>query len=114
MSYAWASFDVNVPVTVLPDDAGYISHCPLLDVYSQGSTQDEALENIVEALELFIESCYSRGCLDEVLKDCGFALESSPGSQRSPRLGEDEHAVRIPLSLVADAKNKEHRQANAR
>ena len=50
----------------------YGSYCPALDLYSQGSTLKEAKENIIEATELFIESCIERGTLLEVLRGCGF------------------------------------------
>jgi predicted RNase H-like HicB family nuclease len=35
---------------------GYVSLCPELDVASQGSTIEEARENLREALELFFET----------------------------------------------------------
>ena len=112
MSHARVSFDVSVPVQVRPDDVGYISHCPVLDVYSQGPTQEEAIRNIVEAVQLFIESCFSRGCLDQVLKDCGFVWQGPLESPPEPI--EDANIISVPLALVADAENKKHRQANAR
>lgn len=38
------------------EDDGYVSHCPELDVASQGRTIEEARNNLREALELFFES----------------------------------------------------------
>ena len=35
---------------------GYVSLCPELDIASQGTTIEEARQNLVEALELFFES----------------------------------------------------------
>jgi predicted RNase H-like HicB family nuclease len=35
---------------------GYVALCPELDVASQGDTLDEARQNLVEALELFLET----------------------------------------------------------
>jgi len=35
---------------------GYVSLCPELDIASQGSTIEEARENLREALELFFET----------------------------------------------------------
>jgi len=46
-------------VVLEPDleDGGYISHCPALPgCYSQGNTKEEALANIREAIEAYIES----------------------------------------------------------
>lgn len=37
------------------EDDGYVSLCPELDIASQGLTQAEAKENLVEAIELFLE-----------------------------------------------------------
>ncbi len=34
----------------------YVSHCPELDIASQGDTVEEARTNLIEALELFFEA----------------------------------------------------------
>jgi predicted RNase H-like HicB family nuclease len=39
-----------------PEDGGYVSLCPELDIASQGDTVDEALANLKEALEGFFEA----------------------------------------------------------
>ena len=78
--------------------AYYISVCPPLDVYSQGETEEIALANLAEALRLFIESCFERGTLEEVLKGCGFAPDGN-----NPEVAEGERVVRVPLPLVAQA-----------
>ena len=59
------------------EGAYYISVCPPLDVFSQGETEEAALANLAEALQLFVESCYERGTLEGVLKDCGFVPETT-------------------------------------
>jgi predicted RNase H-like HicB family nuclease len=38
------------------EDDGYVALCPELDIASQGSTIEQASENLREALELFFES----------------------------------------------------------
>lgn len=38
---------------------GYVSLCPELDIASQGSTVEEARDNLREALELFFETASS-------------------------------------------------------
>ena len=50
----------------------YVSHCLELDLYSQGDTLKEAKANIIEATQLFIESCFERNTLHDVLLECGF------------------------------------------
>lgn len=69
---------MKVPILVEKDEPGYISRCPPLDVCSQGETKKQARENLIEAMQLFIESCFERGTLDSVLKDCGLVPSISP------------------------------------
>ena len=69
---------VDVQCRVKKDEVGYIAHCPSLDVSSQGGTEEKALENLAEALQLFLESCRERGTLNDVLADCGFEEEVVP------------------------------------
>ena len=66
--------------------------------YSQGDTEETALGNLAKALHLFIESCFERGTLEEVLKDCGFRPDSSDFEP-----AEGQRMVRVPLPLVAQA-----------
>ena len=90
--------EFTVPAEVREDGAHFIAVCPPLDVFSQGDTEQSALVNLAEALQLFVESCYERGTLEQVLKDCGFKPDgNSGGFQESGRM------VRVPLPLVAQA-----------
>ena len=38
------------------EDDGYVAICPELDVASQGGTVEEARDNLVEAIELLLET----------------------------------------------------------
>lgn len=38
------------------EDDGYVALCPELDVASQGDTIEEARRNLLEAVELFLET----------------------------------------------------------
>lgn len=38
------------------EGGGYVSHCPALNIASQGETVEEARGNLQEALELFLET----------------------------------------------------------
>lgn len=81
-----------MPIEVRPDEVGYVAGCPSLDVFSQGTTEREAVENLNEALHLFVLSCFERGTLLQVLKDCGF----EPVRGRSASV-ESSLRVEIPL-----------------
>ena len=41
------------------EEDGYVSLCPELDIASQGLTIEEAKQNLVEAIELFLEAADS-------------------------------------------------------
>lgn len=92
-------FTLPAEVREAGDGGGYyVSVCPPLDVLSQGETEEAALANLVEALQLFVQSCFERGTLEAVLKDCGFV----PG-RNIREVAEGERVVRVPLPLVAQA-----------
>jgi predicted RNase H-like HicB family nuclease len=46
----------TVTADLIPEDeGGYTVYCPELDIYTQGETEDECLENLREAASLHIE-----------------------------------------------------------
>ena len=47
---------IELTAVIEKEDNVYISHCPELDIASQGKTQEEAKSNLIEALELFYET----------------------------------------------------------
>ena len=90
-------FEFKLPAKISKKGYWFISSCPLLDVYSQGKSKKEALANLEDALKLFIESCYERGVLAQVLKEGGFntiqKLEELPDH--------NQEYVNVPLSLLS-------------
>ncbi len=46
----------SLTAIVEPEGDGYVALCPELDVASQGSSVNEARDNLTEALELFFET----------------------------------------------------------
>ncbi len=89
-------FHMRAPACMKEEGEWIIASCPPLDVHSQGSTEEEALANLSEALRFFIESCVRRGTLDQVLKNAGFELEHD-GTQDE----DHDHIVDVPISLLA-------------
>jgi predicted RNase H-like HicB family nuclease len=47
---------LRLTTVVERDGDGFVSLCPELDISSQGDTIEEARQNLVEALELFLEA----------------------------------------------------------
>ena len=62
----------------------WVAVCQPFDVWSQGKTKKESLENLKEALSMFLVSCFERGTLGEVLKDCG--VSPSIGARAKARV----------------------------
>lgn len=88
-------FQMKVPATVHRDGDVFIASCELLDVHSQGRTEKDALDNLIEALQLFVETCYEEGTLMQVLREQGLV----PGGRDEQFSG--EHMVEVPLGLIA-------------
>lgn len=78
------------------EDGYHVASFPALDVASQGRTKDEAQRNLIEATQLFLESCFARGTLDEVFKARGFV--PFHGGAHEPERGEH---LTVPFDLVA-------------
>lgn len=97
--------EFKLPADIKKKGRVFVSQCPLLDVYSQGNSRSEALDNLREAVKLFIESCFQRGTLEQVLRDSGFEAAASVDSV--PR--RKQEYVNVPLSLIASKRHAEVR-----
>ncbi len=96
-------FKMSVLAHVKVEDGTYISHCPALEVYSQGATEQGAISNLVEALQLFLESCYERGTFEQVLRECNFRPSESLFA--IPHEKADGLIVDVPLPLLIQQNN---------
>lgn len=103
-------FNARVPIKVTKKRKWYLASCPILDVHSQGETEAKARKNLAEALSLFFISCFERGTLDSVLKECGFkALHPSiPPKKKPPIAREDYIKVPIPFLVEQDGRTACH------
>ncbi len=61
---------MELPVCITEEDNGYVVVCPLFHVASQGDTKDEALANIIEALELFLSDEDVQKEYQDLIKQC--------------------------------------------
>ncbi|CCQ90785.1 hypothetical protein NITGR_380026 [Nitrospina gracilis 3/211] len=97
------SFHLKLPIRVQKKETHFVAGSPVLDVWSQGENQDKAIQNAQEAIGLFLESCFDRGTLGDVLKGCGF-ISFSKGTlllrEDAPSNPEDFEAdIEIPLAI---------------
>src|SRR5713101_5741624 len=91
--------EFRLPARIRKKGKWFVSSCPPLDVHSQGHTKEEARRNLVDALVFFLESCFERGTLEEVLREAGFVPASSPTPARG-RAGKREESVTVPLAFM--------------
>jgi len=75
----------------------WVAYCEGLDLSSFGATQDEALAAVQQAIRLFIESCISRGTLEQALSELGWACQTPDG-----RLA-DCRTQRLPPPFMIEA-----------
>ena len=96
------TFQVKLPIIIKRDDAidGYVAECPVLDVCSQGVNKKDTEKNIREAISLFLMSCFERGTLNDVLKDCGFhPLKKAPRKTAKPRPIPHEKTITVGFPM---------------
>ncbi|MYD92605.1 MAG: hypothetical protein F4Y02_02710 [Chloroflexi bacterium] len=75
---------VKLSLRVRNEDRDWTAWCPAIDVATQAPTKQCALEGLGEAVELWFESCISRGVLDQALQDSGFRkVAAVAGSQNA-------------------------------
>ena len=96
----------NLPVKIVKKQKWYVASCPILDVFSQGSTAARAKKNLGEALTAFLLSCLERSTLDTVLKECGFQpiLKSA---KKESFLSQEDY-INIPIPFLVKPRNQEN------
>jgi predicted RNase H-like HicB family nuclease len=94
---AKVQFEFSLPARISRQDGYFVGCFPHLDVVSQGRSIEEARANLIEAAQLFIESCYARNVLDEVMKSCGF----QPAQEGEQDALPDMEQLVVPFELLA-------------
>lgn len=89
-------FKVSVPIGFKDAGDHVVACCPILDVFSQGRDREEAQANLLEALQLFLMSCYQRKVLDDVLVAAGFEPSMATADRDI-----DQDYLEVPVSLLS-------------
>lgn len=59
---------IRITADLIPEEEGGFSvYCPELDIYTQGETEQECLDNLREAAELHLEELGSHATIRKVL-----------------------------------------------
>jgi len=46
---------IPLPIVIMKEDDWFVSHCPLLDIATQGKTEEEVKENMTDLIEEYFE-----------------------------------------------------------
>lgn len=58
--------DFEYTAVIWKEKAGYVSKCPELNVASCGSSLEEAVANLNEAVELYLENAKELGLIEDI------------------------------------------------
>ena len=102
MPSMFVEFKIKVPIKTIKRKNIYVTCCSVLDICSQGKNEKEAIENIKDAINLFLISCFERGVLDKALKECGFVPERGHVHRLSSI--PNTKTIDVPLYLISSGK----------
>ena len=105
---------VNCGVMLDADDNTWVSVCPRLNVFSQGNTEEEAIEAIRSAVTLHLSTAFDHNRMDKVLRRAGFGkiekatlpevaavAEEFVHVHIQPTTGYKSIHIEVPLTLLA-------------
>jgi predicted RNase H-like HicB family nuclease len=64
--------EIQFTTQVFKEGDTFVAHTPELDIASCGDTEQRALENLNEAVTLFLEEADKIGTLNQILEEAGF------------------------------------------
>jgi predicted RNase H-like HicB family nuclease len=97
-----AELNLKIPYELKKRKNHYLSTCPTIDICSQGETEKKAIENLQEAVSLFIISCIERETLDVVLKNCGLSVKKYK-TYKSTHIPKNVNTIDVPIPFSIPA-----------
>ncbi len=67
---------ITVPYQVQKTGDTYICSCHVFDICTEASTETEATEKLIIALNSFLKSCMTLGTLERVLEESGMKVKA--------------------------------------
>jgi predicted RNase H-like HicB family nuclease len=64
--------EIQFTTQVFKEGTEFVAHTPELDISSCGGTEQKALENLKEAVRLFLKEAGTMGTLNQILEEAGF------------------------------------------
>lgn len=91
------SVEVTLPLLVWKEEDQFVAFTPALDLSSCGESQDTAVRNFSEAVDLFFETAVERNTLQDLLESLGWRLENKNWIPSSQPIDGRKFSVRVPL-----------------
>jgi predicted RNase H-like HicB family nuclease len=86
--------EIAYTVHIFKEDATYVAYVPELDLSSCGDTRENAMRNIGDAVQGFLESSADHGSLDAILEESGYRRNGA--AWESPEyVGLDRQTARV-------------------
>ena len=73
----------------------YLARAPELDFISQGKTQNEARENLLEVISIQFEEMKNTGTLAEYLQECGFDMNGEGITPQIEIIGFEKSVISV-------------------
>lgn len=67
--------EIAFTIHIFKEGNRYVAHVPKLDVSSCGATDEEARQNIQDAVRGFVETSRDMGTLTEILEEAGYVRD---------------------------------------
>ena len=68
---------IDITTQIWKEGKVYVSYAKELDVSSFGKTVKEARNNLIEAVECFLETAEEMGTLDQILEEAGYVRKKT-------------------------------------
>jgi len=92
--------DFSFTVHIFKEGDTYVAYVPSLDVSSCGVTDEEARQNIRDAVRGFLAASADQGTLEEILQEAGYELDGR--AWRAPEfVSVDQLTTGIPITMAA-------------
>ena len=87
------------------EEAGvWVANCPALDIASQGSDPQDAVEMLKEAFQLVMEHCLEQNTWMAFLEERGVTpTRHSVATSTEPKFDEEPDYVEFPIWITSDA-----------
>jgi predicted RNase H-like HicB family nuclease len=94
--------EIQFTTQVFKEGTSFVAHTRELDISSCGDTEQKALDNLNEAVTLFLEESDKQGTLNQILEEAGF-FKHGDRLEGPEFIGTQRISLPLPLLHVKEA-----------